>query len=82
MVWRIGNSKTRPGKAIGYRGLRPQALTLVRALGTRGTKDVVLVDKNGNVLRGGLNQPAYEPPAKEPASPRQRRPGIAPRQRR
>lgn len=51
MVWRIGNSRTRPGKAIGYRGLRPQALTLVRALGSRGTKDVVLVDKNGNVLR-------------------------------
>lgn len=57
MVWRIGNSKTRPGKAIGYRGLRPQALTLVRALGMKGTKDVVLVDKNGNVLRGGLTQP-------------------------
>lgn len=84
MVWRIGNSKTRPGKAIGYRGLRPQALTLVRALGTKGTKDVVLVDKNGNVLRGGLNQPAYNPPTKNPAqtSPRQRRPGSPERQRR
>lgn len=80
MVWRIGNSKTRPGKAIGYRGLRPQALTLVRALGTRGTKDVVLVDKNGNVLRGGLNQSAYNPPVKEAI--RERRPGSPERQRR
>lgn len=72
MVWRIGNSKTRPGKAIGYRGLRPQALTLVRALGTRGTKDVVLVDKNGNVLRGGLNQPAQptEPVQSKPRAQR------------
>lgn len=70
MVWRIGNSRTRPGKAIGYRGLRPQALTLVRALGTRGTKDVLLVDKDGNVLRGGLDQTAQ--PAVAPA-PRLRR---------
>jgi hypothetical protein len=85
MVWRIGNSKTRPGKAIGYRGLRPQALTLVRALGTRGTKDVVLVDKDGNVLRGGLNQPHAEPtePSK-PTTPRVRRASTSetPRQRR
>jgi len=83
MVWRIGNSKTRPGKAIGYRGLRPQALTLVRALGTRGTKDVVLVDKNGNVLRGGLNQPAYTPPQAEPVQSRAKRTTAQPvRQRR
>ena len=84
MVWRIGNSKTRPGKAIGYRGLRPQALTLVRALGTKGTKDVVLVDKNGNVLRGGLNQPA-QPTATTPVQkdPRARRTVSQPvRQRR
>lgn len=84
MVWRIGNSKTRPGKAIGYRGLRPQALTLVRALGTKGTKDVVLVDKNGNVLRGGLNQPA-QPTATTPVQkdPRARRTATQPvRQRR
>jgi hypothetical protein len=79
MVWRIGNSRTRPGKAIGYRGLRPQALTLVRALGTRGTKDVVLVDKDGKVLRGGLNQPT------EPVKPvRAKRTTVSepPRQRR
>jgi len=84
MVWRIGNSKTRPGKAIGYRGLRPQALTLVRALGMKGTKDVVLVDKNGNVLRGGLNQPA-QPTTIAPAqaNPRARRTASQPvRQRR
>jgi len=77
MVWRIGNSRTRPGKAIGYRGLRPQAMTLVRALGTSGTKDVVLVDKNGNVLRGAETtaQPTAPARARRTAleSPRQRR---------
>ena len=77
MVWRIGNSRTRPGKAIGYRGLRPQALTLVRALGTRGTKDVILVDKDGNVLRGA------ETPAQSTAPARARRTASEPpRQRR
>jgi hypothetical protein len=79
MVWRIGNSRTRPGKAIGYRGLRPQALTLVRALGTSGTKDVVLVDKNGNVLRGGANQPAATVPTRRV---RRSNTTIAERQRR
>jgi hypothetical protein len=80
MVWRIGNSRTRPGKAIGYRGLRPQALTLARALGTRGTKDVILVDKDGKVLRGGIDQSATEP---EPRTARPRRTATEPpRQRR
>jgi len=73
MVWRIGNSASRPGKAIGYRGLRPQALTLKRALGTRGTKDVVLVDKNGNLLRGGLNQTGDQPAKANATAPRARR---------
>jgi hypothetical protein len=81
MVWLLRNDKTRNSKSLGIPGIKPMAVTLTRGIGTRGTKDVVLVDKNGNVLRGGLNQPAYEPP-KEPVQTRARRPGEAPRQRR
>lgn len=50
MVWLIRNNAGRLSKSLGIRGLRPMASVLTRALGRRGDKDVVLVDKNGNVV--------------------------------
>jgi hypothetical protein len=50
MVWLIRNNKGRLSKALGIRGLRPMASVLTRAIGRRGTKDVILVDVNGNVV--------------------------------
>jgi hypothetical protein len=50
MVWLIRNNAGRLSKALGIRGLRPMASVLTRAIGRRGNKDVVLVDKNGNVV--------------------------------
>ena len=50
MVWLIRNNAGRLSKALGIRGLRPIASVLTRAIGRRGNKDVVLVDKNGNVV--------------------------------
>lgn len=51
MVWLIRNGAGRWPK--GYRGLRPMGVILTRALGKKGDKDVVLVDKDGNLLKGG-----------------------------
>lgn len=79
MVWLLRNDKTRNSKSLGIPGIKPMAVTLTRGIGTRGTKDVVLVDKDGNVLRGGLGQTT------EPASPvRAKRTTVSepPRQRR
>lgn len=50
MVWLIRNNAGRLSKALGIRGLRPMASVLTRAIGRRGDKDVVLVDKSGNVV--------------------------------
>lgn len=50
MVWLIRNNAGRLSKALGIRGLRPMASVLTRAIGRRGDKDVVLVDKEGNVV--------------------------------
>lgn len=50
MVWLIRNNAGRLSKALGIRGLRPMASVLTRAIGRRGDKDVILVDKSGNVV--------------------------------
>jgi hypothetical protein len=50
MVWLIRNNAGRLSKSLGIRGLRPMASVLTRAIGRRGDKDVVLVDKDGNVV--------------------------------
>ena len=50
MVWLIRNNAGRLSKPLGIRGLRPMASVLTRAIGRRGDKDVILVDKNGNVV--------------------------------
>lgn len=79
MVWLLRNDKTRNSKSLGIPGIKPMAVTLTRGIGTRGTKDVVLVDKDGNVLRGGLGQTT------EPVKPvRAKRTTVSepPRQRR
>ena len=49
MVWLIRNGAGRWPN--GYRGLRPMGVVLTRAIGKQGNKDVVLVDKNGKVLK-------------------------------
>lgn len=51
MVWLIRNNAGRLSKSLGIRGLRPMASVLTRAIGRRGDKDVVLVDKNGNIVQ-------------------------------
>jgi hypothetical protein len=51
MVWLLRNNKSRLSKALGIRGIRPMASVLTRAIGRQGTKDVILVDKDGNVLK-------------------------------
>jgi hypothetical protein len=50
MVWLIRNNKGRLSKSLGIRGLRPMASVLTRAIGRRGNKDVILVDKDGNLV--------------------------------
>jgi hypothetical protein len=51
MVWLLRNNPGRLSKALGIRGIRPMASVLTRAIGRQGTKDVILVDKDGNVLK-------------------------------
>lgn len=50
MVWLLRNDSTRNGGSIGIAGIRPLGVTLTRGIGKKGTKDVVLVDVNGNVV--------------------------------
>ncbi len=47
MVWLIRNDSTRSNPMPGLRTL---GATLVRGIGKKGTKDVILVDVNGNVV--------------------------------
>lgn len=51
MVWLIRNNKDRNSESLGLAGLRPLGVTLTRGIGAKGTKDVILVDKNGNVVK-------------------------------
>lgn len=48
MVWLIRNDSTR---ANPLPGLRTLGVTLTRGIGKKGTKDVILVDVNGNVVK-------------------------------
>lgn len=50
MVWLLRNDSTRNGGSLGIAGIRPLGVTLTRGIGKKGNKDVVLVDKNGNVV--------------------------------
>jgi hypothetical protein len=51
MVWLLRNNAGRMSKALGIRGIRPMASVLNRAIGKKGTKDVILVDQFGNVVK-------------------------------
>lgn len=51
MVWLLRNNAGRMSKALGIRGIRPMASVLNRAIGKKGTKDVILVDQHGNVVQ-------------------------------
>lgn len=51
MVWLLRNNPGRLSKALGIRGIRPMASVLTRAIGRRGDKDVILVDKDGKVVQ-------------------------------
>jgi hypothetical protein len=81
MVWLIRNQAGRLSKRLGIRGLRPMGSTLVRAIGRRGDKDVVLVDKDGNVVeRPAAAAPAEPPsPAKRSGVKAYRGPAVKPR---
>ena len=50
MVWLLRNDPSRNSLALGIPGIRVMGATLTRGIGKHGTKDVILVDKNGNVL--------------------------------
>lgn len=71
MVWLIRNNAGRLSKSLGIRGLRPMASVMTRALGRRGDKDVVLVDKDGNVK--SRPEPAAKPAKKTIPKVRARR---------
>jgi hypothetical protein len=45
------SNSTRNGGSLGIAGLRPLGVTLQRGIGKKGTKDVVMVDKDGNVTK-------------------------------
>jgi hypothetical protein len=51
MVWLLRNDSTRNGGTLGIAGIRPLGVTLTRGIGKRGDKDVVLVDKDGNLVK-------------------------------
>jgi hypothetical protein len=50
MVWLLRNDSDRNSASLGIAGIRPLGVTLTRGIGKKGTKDVVLVDVEGNVI--------------------------------
>ena len=50
MVWLLRNDSNRNSTSLGLPGIRIMGVTLTRGIGKKGTKDVILVDKNGNVV--------------------------------
>ena len=51
MVWLLRNDSSRNGGSLGIAGLRPLGVTLARGIGKKGTKDVILVDQYGEVVK-------------------------------
>lgn len=51
MYWLLRNNKERNVKSLGIRGIRPLGVTASRAFGTKGTKNIVFVDSEGNVVK-------------------------------
>jgi hypothetical protein len=56
MVWLLRNDSDRNSKTIGIAGIRPLGVTMKRAFGAKGTKNVVVVDVDGNVIEGGYKE--------------------------
>lgn len=50
MVWLLRNDSDRNSASLGIAGIRPLGVTLTRGIGRKGTKDVVLVDVNGDIV--------------------------------
>jgi hypothetical protein len=69
MVWLLRNNKGRLSSSLGIRGIRPMASVLNRAIGKTGARDIILVDKDGNVRNDNPNQAAVDA-AKEKAAAR------------
>jgi hypothetical protein len=51
MVWLLRNDSNRNSTSLGLPGIRIMGVTLTRGIGKTGTKDVILVDKDGNVVK-------------------------------
>lgn len=51
MYWLLRNNEGRLSRSLGIRGIRPLAVVMTRAFGKRGTKDVVVVNQAGEVIK-------------------------------
>jgi len=51
MVWLLRNDSGRNSSTLGIAGIKPMGVTLTRGIGKKGTKDVILVDQNGKVVK-------------------------------
>jgi len=51
MYWLLRNNEGRLSRSLGIRGIRPLAVVMTRAFGKRGTKDVVVVNQAGQVIK-------------------------------
>jgi hypothetical protein len=56
MVWLLRNDSDRNSKTMGIAGIRPLGVTAKRAFGAKGSKDVIVVDVDGNVIEGGYKE--------------------------
>ena len=54
MYWILRNDETRNSKSLGIPGIRPLGVTAKRALGSKVTKDVIVVDSEGNVIKSSV----------------------------
>jgi len=54
MYWILRNDETRNSKSLGIPGIRPLGVTAKRALGSKGTKDVIVVDSEGNLIKSSV----------------------------
>lgn len=62
MVWLLRNDSNRNSQALGIRGIRIMAVTLTRGIGRTGKKDVILVDRYGNVVDRQFDPNAEQKP--------------------
>lgn len=65
MVWILRNDSDRNSASMGIAGIRPLGVTLTRGIGKKGTKDVILVDQEGNVVEKSTKKQDDIKPEKE-----------------